>query len=106
MPSLDVDVWCIISEHLYFEDVCAVRLVCSDWHERLKEIEEVVAIRYARVVLGDKDFWNRAHQRPENTRKSLKSWHAEVVRVDLFVREAFLKTASDFYRFWDIVDKV
>ena len=81
-----------------------MRVVCREWHESLNKLEEVIAIRYARVVLGDEDFWNRAQQRPERTRKSLASWHAEVVRVDQFVQEEIFCTASDFYRFWELVD--
>lgn len=98
------DVWACVATHLPFEDVCSCRVVCRTWHDLLVGLERTIARDYARDVLGDAAFWTKANRRPQETRRSLSTWHAELVRVDTFMRLTRRMTAVDFYRLWKIVD--
>lgn len=74
------------------------------WRTCLIENEFEIARRYARDVLRDERFWEHAMRRPVHSRKSLSTWHSEVVRVDAFRQETVDFTASDFYKLWEAVD--
>lgn len=98
------DVWENVAVHLVFSDICSCRRVCTTWRTCLIEHEFEIARRYARNVLRDERFWEHAMRRPVHARKSLSTWHAEVVRVDAFRRETVDFIASDFYKLWEAVD--
>lgn len=98
------DVWENVTVHLVLDDICNCRRVCTTWRRCLIEHEFEIARRYARDVLRDEQFWEHAMRRPVRSRKSLRTWHAEVVRVDAFRRETVYFTASDFYKLWEAVD--
>jgi len=100
------DVWTCVVTHMTFEDICLCRVVCRTWHELLVGLERTIACDYARDVLGDSAFWTRAYCRPEATRRSLLTWHAELVRLDAFMRLTRRMKAVDFYQLWDVVDVV
>lgn len=98
------DVWAHVTEHLSFQDVCACREVCAVWRDCLVQLEDQIARRYARDELGDEEFWSHARRRPERTRRSLSTLHAEMVRLDTFRRATRAFHARDFYELWRVVD--
>ena len=97
----------VLCELAPVEVLVAVRSTCraARTHFDQADVQFYVAQRYATEVLGDAHFWWHAIARPLRTSRPLKSWYAEIARIEEFKRAINASlTASDFYRMWKGID--
>lgn len=102
-----VDVWRMIIAFVEFDDSCRLRETCRVCCEMTKACDWEVAEAYARNILHDSKFWERALSRPIDTARPQRTWHQEMLRIRNLERFSLSRyTASDFYMIWNIVDRV